>query len=699
MRDRQTERWDGRGGEGEREGEREGGRQRETRRSQRLDRLHRLLRRRREHLDGALERQLAQLAPLAHLELEGVRANLGLAHHRQDGHLVLVGDLDLLADGSAAGVDLRADARRLEPRHRCVAVRPVVVRDGQQPQLRRREPKGEVARRRLDEHAEEPLERPEDGAVQHDRLLAPAVRRHVLEAEPLRQVEVALDRRALPEPPDGVADLDVDLGAVEGAAALVDVVLPPLCAERLAKGARRLVPDLVRADRLVGPRGEHHLVLGEAELCQDGLGQVEHALDLVGELLREAKDVRVVLREAAHAEEAVERARPLVAVDGAKLRPAERQVAVRALLVLVGQHVEGAVHRLDLVLRPLHLHLVKHAVGVKVEVAGRLPQVERRHVRRVEQLVPARRVSLAPKVLHQPPHPRAARVPKDEAAASLLLDGEEAELLAEGAVVPPLRLRLDPPVLRQLLRALPRGAVDALQHRPRLVAPPVRARDRLEVDGVLGQLAGVLDVRAGAEVPPVRLAGLPDVEDGDGRVGVLCDDRVEDLQLVRLVRRLDPRLCLVEAQLLAPERQLEADELVHLLLDAAQVLLRKGLGPVEVVVEALLDPRPDRHARVLVQPLHRHRHDVRRRVPDAEQLLVSVGRQRDRRGRRRSLCYRALVCHSQAAAATAAHGRCCEQARQSRCRTPARASREAASCCGSVEGGRAGQQRRHQKTA
>jgi len=50
----------------------EGGREgreaeRARRRSQRLDRLHRLLRRRREHLDGALERQLAQLAPLAHL--------------------------------------------------------------------------------------------------------------------------------------------------------------------------------------------------------------------------------------------------------------------------------------------------------------------------------------------------------------------------------------------------------------------------------------------------------------------------------------------------------------------------------------------------------------------------------------------------------------------------------------------------------
>ena len=63
------------------------------------------------------------------------------------------------------------------------------------------------------------------------------------------------------------------------------------------------------------------------------------ALDLVGELLREAKDVRVVLREAAHAEETIQRARPLVAVDGAQLAPAQRQVAVRLWLVLVDEHL------------------------------------------------------------------------------------------------------------------------------------------------------------------------------------------------------------------------------------------------------------------------------------------------------------------------------------------------------------------------
>mmetsp|Transcript_16868 Transcript_16868/g.41828 ORF Transcript_16868/g.41828 Transcript_16868/m.41828 type:complete len:320 (+) Transcript_16868:702-1661(+) len=318
--------------------------------------------------------------------------------------------------------------------------------------------------------------------MQHDGLLLLAAARHVLEVEALGQVEVALDGRALPLAPDGVGDLDVDLRPVEGAAALVHLVVPPLALERLDQPGRCLLPDLIRADRLVGPGGQVDLVLGEAELAQDLLSQVEHARDLVRELLGQAEDVRVVLREAAHAEEAVQRARALVAVDGAQLGPPDRQVAVRGLLVLEDEHVEGAVHRLELVVGALHLHLVEHALLVKVEVARGLPQVHRRHVRRVQQLVAALEVRLLPVSLEQAAHLRALGVPEDEAASRVLLDGEEVEVLADLAVVAPLRLLLERLVGGELLLGLPRRAVDALQHRPRLVAAPVRACDRLERD-------------------------------------------------------------------------------------------------------------------------------------------------------------------------------------------------------------------------
>ena len=386
--------------------------------------------------------------------------------------------------------------------------------------------------------------------------------------------------------------------------------------------------------------------------------------------------MRVVLREAAHAEEPLQRPRALVPVDGPHLGPPLRQVAVRELLVLEDEDVEGAVHRLELVVGALHLHLVEHAVLVEVEVARGLPQVDVGHVRRHQQLVAARRVHVLPVVLDEVAHARALRVPEDQPRAGVLLDREQVERLAEHAVVAPLGLGHLHRVGLELLGRLPRRAVDALQHRPALVAAPVRAGDRLELDRVLRQHPRVLDVRPRAQVPPrlqaalllllgaLRALGglvlhrrLSDVVDRDRRVRVALDDALQQLELVRLVLRADAPLRLLLAHLLAHQRQLVLDDLVHLLFDLLEVLLLELLVSrrVEVVVEALVDPRPDGHLDVLEEALHGHRHHVGARVADAEQVIaVLVGRQHHGPGR---------LHH---------HGRCLLD-----CRLHARASRSA----------------------
>eukprot|EP00965_Chrysotila_dentata_P205571 6183036-Pleurochrysis_carterae.AAC.6 len=84
--------------------------------------------------------------------------------------------------------------------------------------------------------------------------------------------------------------------------------------------------------------------------------------------------------------------------------------------------MKGAVHWLDLVLRALNLHLVKHTLLVKVKVARGLPQVERRHVWRVQQLIARVDVHLLPAVLNDAAHARAARVPEDEPSTGVRLD-------------------------------------------------------------------------------------------------------------------------------------------------------------------------------------------------------------------------------------------------------------------------------------
>jgi hypothetical protein len=108
-----------------------------------------------------------------------------------------------------------------------------------------------------------------------------------------------------------------------------------------------LVPALVGADALFGPRG--HLVddVGEAEVLVDLLQQrrVGHALGQ--DLVLGAEDVAVVLREAAHAHDAVQAARGLVAVALAELAVAQRQVAVALDALLEDQDVARAVHRLE----------------------------------------------------------------------------------------------------------------------------------------------------------------------------------------------------------------------------------------------------------------------------------------------------------------------------------------------------------------
>ena len=68
----------------------------------------------------------------------------------------------------------------------------------------------------LDQHSKETLDRSVERAVHHDRLLARAVFGHVLQAEARWQVEIELDGRELPQTPDGVDQLDVDLRTVEG---------------------------------------------------------------------------------------------------------------------------------------------------------------------------------------------------------------------------------------------------------------------------------------------------------------------------------------------------------------------------------------------------------------------------------------------------------------------------------------------------
>ena len=210
--------------------------------------------------------------------------------------------------------------------------------------------------------------------------------------------------------------------------------------------------------------------------------------------------------------EPVQRAGPFVAVDRAELEQAHRELAIAALPCREDQAVHRAVHRLHVVRAVVHLHRRVHAVLVEAEMPRLLEQVAVRQVRREHELVAALVVALAAVVLHQLAHDGALRMPHRQPPTQFVREAEQVELGGELAVIALLGLLETMQVLGERGLALPRRAVDALQHRALLVAAPVGAGDlhQLEVAEPAGRRhmrpAAQVDELVGVAVDADRLA-------------------------------------------------------------------------------------------------------------------------------------------------------------------------------------------------
>ena len=163
--------------------------------------------------------------------------------------------------------------------------------------------------------------------MDHHRLVLGVVGARVGEPEAHRHVVVELDRADLPRAAERVGHVQVDLRAVERAVARVEVVGEALAVEHLDQVALGAVPQLVGADPLVGAGRELEPHV-EAEDRVGGERELEARLELVLDLLLGAEDVAVVLGEVPRAQQPVQRAAQLVAVQQPRLGVADGQVAV-----------------------------------------------------------------------------------------------------------------------------------------------------------------------------------------------------------------------------------------------------------------------------------------------------------------------------------------------------------------------------------
>ncbi len=203
------------------------------------------------------------------------------------------------------------------------------------------------------------------------------------------------------------------------------------------------------------------------------------------------------------------------------------------------------------------------------------------------------------------------------------MEAEQVELDAQLPVVALLSLLAPPQVLVQLRLRLPDRAVDPLEHRPLLVAAPVRPRDRQQLERA--DPAGGLDVRPLAQVTerPVlverhRRHRLARVRRPAGQV-------VQDLDLERLAIAFLDRATLVERDLPADEGVVGRHAGAHPSLDRLEVVGGERARQLEVVVEAIVDRRADAQAGAGEQVQHGLGHDVRRAVAHGVDGRVGAG--------------------------------------------------------------------------
>lgn len=212
---------------------------------------------------------------------------------------------DLVADLLVAVVADHANAGLLQLGAHLVGIVAALLRDRKRLDLHGGEPGGELARKVLNQNTDKALDGAKAHAMQHDGTLLGAVGVHVLQVKVERHLEVELDGAALPGTAERVLQMEVNLGAVEGAVALVDLVVHMQLLQSSAQALLGARPVLVRTHGVLGAGGKLNVVL-KAKLLVHGVDEVDHAHDLVGQLVGAYKQVGVVLVKAAHAEQAVQ---------------------------------------------------------------------------------------------------------------------------------------------------------------------------------------------------------------------------------------------------------------------------------------------------------------------------------------------------------------------------------------------------------
>ena len=454
----------------------------------------------------------------------------------------------------------------------------------------------------LDQNADKALDRAEYHAVNHDWAVLLSVRSHILQLKPLGQLEVQLNRSALPGTSDAVHQMEVNLRAVEGSVSLVDDIGKTQLVQSSLKGRGRHLPVLVASHGILGTGGQLHMVL-EAEQGIGIIDQSYHALDLILDLLRRHENMRIVLGEAAHTHQAMQLAGFLVTVHQAKLTHADGQIPVGTGLGSVHQHAARAVHRLDREVLAVD-HRRVHIVFIVIPVAGGLPEAAVQDHRRGNLHIAGFLVNLSP-VIKKRVFQHHSLGQEERKSRSGLMHHKESQLFSQLSVVALLSLLHHGDVGLQLLLLREGRRIETGQHLIVLVAAPVGSRQAHDFEG-LSYLLRALQMRSRAEIHELALLIEADL--------LALRQILDKLHLIGLALFLHEGDRLVPGLREAHDFQVLLDDLLHLRLDLFKIVRGKRRLKVHVVVEAVRDGGADGQLDARIQTLHRLGHHMAGRM-------------------------------------------------------------------------------------
>ena len=198
-----------------------------------------------------------------------------------------------------------------------------------------------------------------------------------------------------------------------------------------------------------------------------------YALNLLADLLRHHKDVRIVLCKAAHAHQTVQLTGLLMTVYQTQLTHTKRQVTVRTRLRLVNKDSTRTVHRLDRKISIIDDSRV-HIFFVVIPVTGSLPQMTAQHDRSGDFDVACFSVNLSPVIQKSIFQNHTVRQEERE-SRPLISEHKQTKLLTKLSVVTLLCLFHTGDVSFQISLLRKGGTIDSGQHLILLTASPVSA--------------------------------------------------------------------------------------------------------------------------------------------------------------------------------------------------------------------------------